>query len=686
MLLMQKSKLWLEAIQHGFVFTLPVVMLGAFALTILQIPHYFSVSPVNDYLLQVSQWVWQASYGIMALTLVMAVSFRLTTIYQNQFKLVINPLIVALLAMVTLVAVIQIDFSENSHTQFGVLSVFKALICAVVFTELFLFLYQRRLINFTYLRNEVDDTMHLSMRAMLPAIVAPFLIVMVYGYFLKDLDLLKPVLPFLIGAVSEENGLGYFQGLILIVVNQLMWFVGIHGSSLIEVSSDAIFMKGESVPFTKQFFDVYVHMGGAGCTLGLILALLFSKKSGNRQLAKYALLPGIFNINELLIFGLPIVLNRYLFIPFILAPILTMSLARIAMETGLINMAGMNTAWSTPVLLSGYLSGGNLSGALVQVLGVIVSALLYHPFIRRYDQVLEGRERKKVSAMMTAMIHPEFDMKLALNQRSSLGQFCRRLNKDMLSQLNDDYFEIHYQPKMSGNKKVSSVEALARWHHPVFGNISPGLFVNLAEASGAINKLGDWVLDRCLRDIAHIKESDLPLLRVAINVSPKQLSNPDFFKEMIATVARYSVPEYLIELEITEGQRLMLSDELLAGIDSLSKAGFSIALDDFGMGYMSLRYLKSFHVDTIKLDGSIITDVTTSSAVQDIIRSMGGLARAMGVNLVAEWVEDRAQFELLRELGCDQYQGAYFSMALNLKDLIKFCKKNKIEAFDHKLK
>jgi EAL domain-containing protein (putative c-di-GMP-specific phosphodiesterase class I) len=104
------------------------------------------------------------------------------------------------------------------------------------------------------------------------------------------------------------------------------------------------------------------------------------------------------------------------------------------------------------------------------------------------------------------------------------------------------------------------------------------------------------------------------------------------------------------------------------------------------MGYMSLRYLKSFHVDTIKLDGSIITDVTTSSAVQDIIRSMGGLARAMGVNLVAEWVEDREQFELLRELGCDQYQGAYFSMALNLKDLIIFCKKNKIEALDHKLK
>ena len=686
MFLMQKARLWLEAIQHGFVFTLPVVMLGAFALTILQIPHYFSVNPINDYLLQVSTWVWQASYGIMALTLVMAVSYRLTLSYQNQLKLVINPLIVALLAMVTLVAVIHIDFSADSQAQFGVQSVFKALVCALVFTEAFLFLYQRRLFHFTYLRHEVDDNMHLSMRAMLPAIVVPFVIVLFYAYFLKDLQLIKPVLPYLIGAVSEENGLGYIQGLILIVVNQLLWFVGIHGSAMIEVSADAIFMQGESVPFARQFFDTYAHMGGAGCTLGLIVALMFSKKSDNRQLAKYALLPGLFNINELLIFGLPIVLNRYLFIPFMLAPILTMSLARMAMEGGLINMNGIDTVWSTPVLLSGYLSGGNISGALVQFLGVIISALLYAPFLHRYDKALEARERKKVSSMMDTMMHPEFDMKLVLNQRNSLGQFCRRLNKDMLLQLNDDHFEMHYQPKMSGNKKVSSVEALARWQHPVYGDISPGLFVNLAEASGAIVELGDWVLERCLRDMTHLQKAALPLLKVAINVSPKQLHKPDFFKNIQATVAKYPVPEYLIELEITEGQQLMLSDELLAGIDSLSKAGFNIALDDFGMGYMSLRYLKSFHVDTIKLDGSIITDVTTSSAVQDIIRSMGSLSCSMGVNLVAEWVETQEQFNLLKKLGCDQYQGAYFSMPINLNDLILFCTVHEIESFKHKTK
>jgi len=679
MLLKQRAHYWLEAIQHGFVLTLPVVMLGALALTLLQIPQYFAESFISETLLQASKWVWQGSYGIMALTLVMAISYRLTVSYQNEFKLVINPLTVALLALVTLVAILHIDYASPSETRFGVLSVAKAIVCALVFSECFLFLYQHRFIHFTFLHNEVDDNMHLAIRAMFPAIVVPFFMILMYGYFLADLQLVNSVLPFLIGPVTDASGLGYWQSSILILVNQLLWFVGIHGSAMIEVSADAIFMQGEGVLYSRQFIDIYAHMGGAGCTLGLIVALLFSKKSDNRQLAKYAILPGIFNINELLIFGLPIVFNRYLLLPFILAPILTMTLARIAMEGGLLSMDGINTGWSTPILLSGYLSGGNISGALVQLLGVVVSALLYRPFILRYDAALEKRDLAKVKSMVTTMMHPEFDMALALTQRNALGQFSRRLSKDMLQQLNDEHFEMHYQPKMSVQQKVSSVEALVRWRHPLFGDLPPALFVNLAEASGGIYPLGDWVLERCLRDMTHLQKAAMPALKVAINVSPKQLHQTYFFKNFQQTVAKYRVPKHLIELEITEGQQLMLSDELLAGINELSRAGFSIALDDFGMGYMSLRYLKSFHVDTIKLDGSIITDVTKSAAVRDIIRSMGSLSCSMGVKLVAEWVETQEQFELLQELGCNQFQGAHFSMPLGLHELVSFCTKYEIE-------
>lgn len=677
MLLKQRLFYWLKAVQHGFVLTLPVVMLGAFALTLLQVPHYFNHAFEKSLLLQVSAWVLQGSYGIMALTLVLSISYQLANRYQKKFNLAFEPMMLALLSLATFMSIIHVDFNQDALQHLGVSSVAKGIVCSVIFIELYIFIFRYRPFNFRYLQNDVDNNMHHAIAAIYPALLVPFMMIIVYVYGFSNWEPLKALVPFLIGDVTQSHGLSYFQSTGVILINQLLWFVGIHGSALLETNASLIYLQEQGVLYSRQFFELYAHMGGAGTTLGLIIALLFSCKSDNRQLAKYALVPSIFNINELLIFGLPIVLNRFLLLPFVLAPILSTSIARLAMEMGWLSLSPITTAWSTPIILSGYLSGG-VAGVLVQVLGVAASTCLYWPFVKRYDQSLKASHAAKLKSMIHSLGQPGFDIEKVLTARNNLGGLCRRIDKDMRQQLDAGHFEMHYQPKMNKQNQVGSVEALIRWQHPEFGALPPSVFIKIAEATGFIHELGRWVVEACLKDMKNMQKAGMPPLQVAINVSPIQLQDQGFFDFLPSMSGQYSIPPNLLELEITEGQELVMSDNLFQGLKQLSKEGFSIALDDFGMGYTSLRYLQSLHIDTLKLDACLVKDVTKSQVVRDIIVSMSNLSRSRDVKLVAEWVSSNAQYETLMELGCDQFQGRLFSMPINLYDLIKFCTEHSV--------
>ena len=672
MLIKQRLFYWLESVQHGFVLTLPVVMLGAFALTLLQIPIYFNHAFENSLLLQVSNWVLQGSYGIMSITLLLSITYRLSARYQKKFNLDYEPMMVALLSLATFMTLMHVDFDQHALKHLGVSSVAKAILCAIIFNELYTFVFRHRPFKFRFLQNDVDNNMHQAIAAIYPALLVPFMMVIVYVYGFSQWEPLKALVPFLIGDVTQASGLSYFQSIGVVLINQISWFVGIHGSALLETNAELIYLQGQGVLYSRQFFELYAHMGGAGTTLGLIIALFFSSKKDNRQLAKYALVPSIFNINELLIFGLPIVLNSFLLIPFILAPILSVSIARLAIELGWLELTGMSTAWSTPIILSGYLSGG-LSGVFVQILGVAASTCLYWPFVKRFDQSLQARHEAKFKSMIHSLNQPNFDIDKVLAARNNLGGLCRRIDKDMRQQINAGYFEMHYQPKVNKDKHVSSVEALIRWQHPEFGALPPNVFVKIAEATGFIHILGRWVIEACLKDMKNMEKAGMPALQVAINVSPIQLEGATFYEYLPKLCCEYKIGAQLIELEITEGQELVMSDRLFNGLKELSKAGFSIALDDFGMGYTSLRYLQSLHIDTLKLDACLVKDVTKSEVVRDIIRSMSNLSRTREVKLVAEWVSSDAQFETLLELGCDQFQGQLFSMPIHLYELIEFC-------------
>jgi diguanylate cyclase (GGDEF)-like protein len=238
------------------------------------------------------------------------------------------------------------------------------------------------------------------------------------------------------------------------------------------------------------------------------------------------------------------------------------------------------------------------------------------------------------------------------------AQARRLLELDLRVALQRDEFEVHYQPVRDvATDEVVLFEALVRWNHAQRGLIAPINFIPLAEETGLIVQLGDWVLRQACMDAAGWSRK----VGVAVNLSPVQFKNPNLVSSVTAALQASGLPADRLELEITESVLLQNSDGTLGILHELRAMGVKISLDDFGTGYSSLSYLRSFPFDKIKIDRSFVKELTTRDDSMAIIRAVTGLGKSLGIATTAEGVETSAQLELLRREGCTQVQGYLFS-------------------------
>ncbi|UJL35832.1 putative bifunctional diguanylate cyclase/phosphodiesterase [Pantoea agglomerans] len=220
--------------------------------------------------------------------------------------------------------------------------------------------------------------------------------------------------------------------------------------------------------------------------------------------------------------------------------------------------------------------------------------------------------------------------------------------------------EVWYQPLMDiGGQQMVGIEALLRWHHPTRGLIAPAEFIAIAEETGLIIPLGEWVLAE-----ACVTQQRFPELLVAVNVSPVQFRSTGFVERVMAIVSQNGGDPKRLELEITEGVLIEDEREARAIIVALREAGFRIALDDFGTGYSSLNYLSNFPVDKIKIDRSFTQSLGVAENSVAIVESVVKLGHAMGLMVTAEGVETPGQMSALADAGCNQLQGYLFSQAV----------------------
>jgi EAL domain-containing protein (putative c-di-GMP-specific phosphodiesterase class I) len=243
-----------------------------------------------------------------------------------------------------------------------------------------------------------------------------------------------------------------------------------------------------------------------------------------------------------------------------------------------------------------------------------------------------------------------------------LGQLSGKLNLEskLRKALNNDEFELYYQPQLeSETNRVIGVEALIRWQHPEEGRISPGEFIPLAEETGMILKLGDWVLNEALRQLKAWQNKGYLNLIVSVNIAPLQFQQEDFISKIESLLQRHQLEAEYLELEITERTVIKDIEYTVEVLNKLKKLGVRISIDDFGTGYSSLEYLNRFALDKLKIDKSFVHNRSNLNIVKTIIM----MGRNLGLEVVAEGVETETELEFLIKNNCNYYQGYYFARA-----------------------
>ena len=240
-----------------------------------------------------------------------------------------------------------------------------------------------------------------------------------------------------------------------------------------------------------------------------------------------------------------------------------------------------------------------------------------------------------------------------------------RLENDLRRALERNELVLHYQPQIeTATGAPYGCEALVRWIQPERGLIPPDQFIPLAESTGLIVPLGEWVLRQaCLQQVAW-QRAGLPRLLVAVNISALQFHKPDFVDRVSSVLAETGADPACIELEITESALMQPGDDLTARLLKLVDLGLTLALDDFGTGYSSLAYLKRLPIGRLKIDRSFVDDLPGNAEDAAVASAALSLARDLGMEVVAEGVEDHAQRTYLTERGCHAMQGYLFSRPL----------------------
>jgi diguanylate cyclase (GGDEF)-like protein len=241
------------------------------------------------------------------------------------------------------------------------------------------------------------------------------------------------------------------------------------------------------------------------------------------------------------------------------------------------------------------------------------------------------------------------------------------LESDLHRAIERNELRVHYQPIFAlRDGRITGMEALVRWEHPEKGLVQPGHFIPLAEETGLIVPIGKWVVDEACRQMVEWQTSytGAERMSISVNLSARQLQDPNLLQDVQDAVRTSGLDPQHLQLEITESVVMQEPEVTVLTLNDLKRLGIKLAVDDFGTGYSSLAYLKRFPIDVLKIDRAFVNGLAQGEHDSAIVQTVVSLARALGLQTTAEGIEQRSQWDLLEQLGCDQGQGFFFSRPL----------------------
>lgn len=665
--------LWMIATRNSFVALLPLTFLRVIAELILNFPWLYYQQSMDHWL--GSDWreplrqIIDNSFTLFGLLLAAIVSaqlvFRLPSLTKQ--RQIAPPLMVALSAVINYL-IITVSLPNVSPVEFSAEIIIIGIVIGLFSAELMLWAAKQSYLDWLNLPVDSDTTFYHAMR-LSPSIILNGLVFFSIGMLLSSTPEFPEVTRWIIDwAQSDGNGT-WILSTFVVLVNQLFWFIGLHGSVFLQGAADgALFAASTVAGFESNLalptmLSNFVLIGGSGATLGLLIAIFIVTRRGSQnKIAKISIIPSLFNINDILIYGLPIVFNPFYLIPFVLIPLLLMLISLLALQFGFITIYETAVvSWTTPPLLSGWLLTESWRGVALQILLIALSTVCYIPFVRKAEEKRHQQAMEAFQLTTDTIIKVGNTKQKIVTRQDKVGMIARDLAVDMQNAIRQNSLKLVYQPKHDRQGHIVGVEALLRWTHPRYGFISPIVIIAVAEDSELIHHLGRWVIKQACACKARWNTAGYKALTVAVNISPLQLTDKDLPFYITKYIKDYGIEAEELELEITESSEIpdtSLTDLIL---QQLVETGVHLAMDDFGMGYSSLLYMRRFQVNAIKIDGSITRDVLVNHTNADIVRTICSLGKAQKVHVVAEYVETKEQREVLSEMGCDIFQGYYHS-------------------------
>ncbi|MBC2859724.1 EAL domain-containing protein [Stappia sp. 28M-7] len=464
-------------------------------------------------------------------------------------------------------------------------------------------------------------------------------------------------------------GLGSDMALALYLAgSQFIWFLGLHGTNLayLAVPPDfgSFLVAGDMT--RDMFMTSFVNLGGSGTTLGLALAiLLFSRNQHMRSIALVALPFTAFNISEILVFGLPIVLNLRLLAPFVAVPVVCQMLGLVAISHIGLTVYPTEVPWVTPMFLNVYLQTGEVWAVLLQAALLGVSILLYAPFVIRYGRMRENKLGPSLlndgadfdDHMRRQHGRTVFDQHKTLLRNSEAA-------RNAVDFLRENRLAMHYQPEIDARTgSCIGFEALLRVWVEGRGFVGP-YFLETLENAGFAHLIDRWVCRQVLQDLAHVQDAGRDLI-VSINLHPDTIADRSTVDWLVQAFADMPVSFEIIE-------RGLRSDPAIAdNLRRLAEADLSVAIDDFGAGHSNFNLLADLPVSIVKFDRSLLLSAAEQRG-RIVYRKLTGLCHELGYQVVAEGVETRAQADLVTSCGVDLIQGWLHAPAMPLDEALDF--------------
>ena len=660
----------LRVMREGMVWTLPCLLVSALMLLL-------SYAALRLNLPEAARMLGQAHEQLDA-TMPFLVAAAIGYMLALRYRLPQLPCAFLCLAYVAVVHSLLAPYPQAAAT----LTIFIAIVAPLANVPLMAWLHRWRWTRLAP-ADFVDDNVRDTLNMVIPGLISTALVMAT----LSLLPLMPAITDFSMPLELASSAHPYLGGPLIAGVNALLWFFGIHGYHALLPLTQALdeaarlnaagALPGLAMDYAlnSALLGAFVYIGGAGATLSLVAAILVCSRSNSLRVLALAAIPAsLFNVNEILLFGLPVILNPRLLVPFVLAPMVNAAIALAAVQFGWIAIPSVGLPMTSPVVFNAYLSTGGEWSAVALQLGLLaLGAAIYAPFVLTQERRRQEPVSIPLRSLDTTFTRLEEESMLYARDPVINARRKEEAQREALSRIrriDDHEFYLEYQPQVSVDTGLcTGCEALLRARGPGRRDEegSPIELLQWLDDADLICDLDLWVATQAVRQ-HHAWQAQGFTLPITINITGGTLASPRHCDRFIAILEQ---AHGQISVEVTENALVDDTDAMRLAFERLHAIGAQIYLDDFGSGYSALGYLHKFDIDAIKIDRSFIVALDTPRGAK-VLAGLLRLCEALNLRIIVEGVETVEQLRALTSSAGIVVQGWYYSKALPAEDVAAY--------------